>query len=238
LGLGIANLWRQRRESRRRLLWVTVPFVLLSILSIPAVAFVALGTLEWSYPPSDDLPENPQVLVVLSGYMYAPDSGRRDQAELSGDTYYRCRHALRLYRKAKGCPILVSGGISDGAPNGPPLADAMRDFFLEQGVKASDLIVENRSLTTYENALESCKLLRERGIQRIVLITDARHTWRSLLCFQKQGMDVVPSACNSYTARFRHTLGDYLPSPRGAARFLEAFHEWLGVAFYKLRGWV
>lgn len=238
LGLAIVNLWRKRREERGRLLWLTVPYLLFVLISLPAMTYLALGTLEWSYPVTDELPEPPGALVVLSGYMYAPDSGSRAKAELSADTYYRCRHALLLYRKAGGCPILLSGGISDGAPNGPALADAMRDFFREQGVRESHLIVENQSETTYQNAVESSRLLRARGIPRVVLVTDAKHMWRGALCFEKQGIEVVPSACRSFTSRYRNRWHDYLPSPDGALGFLEAFHEWLGLAYYKLRGWI
>jgi uncharacterized SAM-binding protein YcdF (DUF218 family) len=238
LAVTLVVLWRKWRDDRRRLLWAIVPFVLLTIISIPAVAYLLMGTLEWSFPPSSEMPDSAQALVVLSGYMYAPDDGSRAQAELSWDTYYRCRHALRMYQRTKGCPILVSGGLSEGAPHGPPLADAMRDFFIEHGVKAGDLIVENQSLNTHENAVFSSRLLRERGIQRIVLITEAKHIWRATKCFQNEGMEVSPSACNHFTTRFRHRVEDYLPSPYGAAAFLAGLHEWVGVAYYKLRGWI
>jgi uncharacterized SAM-binding protein YcdF (DUF218 family) len=234
----IVNLWRKRKEDRRKLLWLTIPFVLLTVISLPVVAYLAQGTLEWSYIPLENVPKGSQVLVVLSGSMYAPDTGRRDQVELGANTYYRCLHALRLYRNTPGMRILVSGGIAEGAPQGPPLAEAMRDFFLDHGVNDTDLMVENRAQTTQENALECGKILRERGLEKMVLITDANHMWRSLMCFQKQGLEVYPSACNSATARFRNQWHDYLPSPYGAAGILNAFHEWMGVGYYKIRGWI
>ena len=237
MAAALARLWWTRRADRRRLLWVIVPFLVLSLISVPAVAYLALAPLEWPYPPLTDLPEPPATLVVLSGYMVAPNNDG-NRAELGPDTYYRCLHALTLYRKAGGCPILVSGGLSEGAPLGPPLADTMRDFLRERGVKAADLIVENQSLTTHENAVACARILKERGIRRVVLITDAKHLWRSSLCFAKQGIDVVPSGCRAYTARFKNRLEDYVPSPQGAAAFLDAFHEWVGVAYYKLRGWI
>lgn len=238
LGLALANLWRKRRESRGRLLAVTIPYVLLYLMFMPALNYLILLPLEGSYPPVNKLTERPEVLVVLSGYMYAPDDANPERVELGVDTYARCQHALKLYRKARGCPILVTGGLSTGAPKGPPLGDAMRDFFLENGVKASDLIVENQSTNTRENATGSAGLLREHGWQRIVLITDAKHMWRAVLCFEKLGFTVVPSACNSYTGRFRNSWTIYLPKPRGAVRFLEGVHEWVGLAYYKLRGWI
>ncbi len=238
LGLAIANLWRKRREGRGRLLAVTVPYVLLYLMFMPIIDYLILIPLEGPYPRTVSLAERPEVLVVLSGYMYAPDDANPKRVELGVDTLARCMTALKLYRKARGCPILVSGGRSIGAPKGPRLAEAMRDFFRENGVKASDLIVENQSNNTHENATESAGLLRKRGFQRIVLITDSMHMRRASLCFEKLGFEVVPAACTSYTGRFRHDWTSYLPSPRGAARFLEGVHEWVGLAYYKLRGWV
>ena len=237
MALALAWLWRKRREDRRRLLWVIVPFILVTVVSIPAVAYLALGTLEWGYPLSAELPERPEVLVVLSGSMVAPD-GDPDQAEVGPDTFYRCMHTLALYRQAGGCLILLSGGLAPEAPQGPTLAETMRRFFLRLGVRSQDLITEDRSLTTHENAAECAKILENRGVRRVVLVTDAKHLWRASLCFRKQGVEVIPSACNHYTARFRSRWDSYLPSPHGAARSLDAFHEWLGIVYYKLRGWI
>jgi uncharacterized SAM-binding protein YcdF (DUF218 family) len=237
MAAALVQLWRKRPDDRRRLWWVIGPFLLLSVISTPAVSYLALGTLEWQYPLQTELTERPEIIVVLSGYMTAPKEDR-SKAVLAPDTYYRCLHALTLYRQVGGCPILVSGGICDGAPEGPPLADAMVTFFRDCGVKVTDLAAENRSLTTRENAVECSRLLRERGIDRILLITDAKHLRRASLCFQREGIAVVPCGCNAYTAQFRNRLGDYVPSPYGAGHFLDAFHEWVGLAYYKLRGWI
>lgn len=235
VALALANLWRKRQESRRRLLLLTVPFLLLAILSIPAVGYLAQGGLEWSYRPRTDLPEDTQAVVVLSGYAMGPDSVRT-QAELGPDTLYRCLHALDLYDKSGPRPILVTGGVPDGRPDKPALADVMRDFLVQKGVRAEDVIVENRSTSTYENAVESSKLLRERGYQRIVLITDAEHMYRAKLCFEKQGMHVTPAPCNFQASRLELKPENFLPSPGGSGRFERAFHEYLGIVYYWLRG--
>ena len=236
LAIAIVNLWRKRRETRSRLLWLTIPLILLVLLCLPVSAYLALGSLEWAYPPTE-ITESPATLVVLSGYMQ-PLDGEQGQAELGTDTYYRCLHAVTLYQKLKGSRIVVTGGLSDDAPDGPLLGDAMRQFLIEHGIEPADIVVENRSRTTHENALESCRLLRQQGIQRIVLVTDAKHMRRAVLCFRKQGMDVVPAPCNQLTNSFRQRWQSYMPSPTGALRFQEAFHEWLGIAYYWLRGWI
>lgn len=235
LAAAIAVLWWKRLESPRRLRWVTIPFVLLALLSTPAAGFLALGTLEWSYPPHEDIPAETQALVVLAGYV-RPQDAVRLRAELGSDTLYRCLHAAALHRRANDLPILVSGGLPDGVPPGPPFAEAMRTFLVELGVPTERIWVEDRSRTTHENAEESARLLRERGIERIVLVTDAEHMRRSAGCFRKQGLDVTPSPCNHAATQFHGQLRDFLPGADGAGRVERAAHEWLGTLYYWLRG--
>jgi hypothetical protein len=85
------------------------------------------------------------------------------QAELGEGTLRRCVKAVELYRQGKACPVLVSGGKVNPDDPGPTCTEAVRDFLIRVGVKADDVILEGRSRDTYENAVESCKLLRERG---------------------------------------------------------------------------
>jgi hypothetical protein len=70
VGLSIANLWRSRREPIRRLLLVTFAFVALTLLSMPAVAHLSVGTLEWGYPPTDQRLGDAQAIVELGGGIY------------------------------------------------------------------------------------------------------------------------------------------------------------------------
>jgi len=114
---------------------------------------------------------------------------------------------------------------------------AMRDFLLQQpGISESDLIVEGRSGTTYENAVETRRLLDERGIHKVVLVTDAPHLGRAVACFRKQGMDVVPCGCRYRTGRMEWSVGMFVPDLGSSGGCQEALHEWLGTAWYRLRG--
>jgi uncharacterized SAM-binding protein YcdF (DUF218 family) len=233
--LGLANLWWKRRESRRRLLLLTVPFVLLSVLCSPLAAYLALGSLEWSYPPLQERPEDVEAIVVLSGYVRVLDE-EGTQVELGIDTLYRCLRAAEVYHQGKPCPVVVSGGRTDPAAPGPPLAVAMREFLLKLGVRSCDLLVEDRSRNTYENAVETCRLLDERGLHRIVLVTDAAHLKRAAGCFRKLGAEVVPCGCRYRAARMEWSIGAFLPDPGAAQGSKEACHEWLGATWYSLRG--
>src|SRR5262249_14280878 len=134
------------------------------------------------------------------------------------------------------CPVLVSGGKVDAEEPGPPCAHLMRDFLIQQGVRKADLIVEDTSRTTFENAVACRHLLEARGLKKVLLVTDALHMPRAAACFRKQGVDLVPGACRYLTANPEFSVFGFLPSPGAARNCQQAMHEWLGAAWYRLRG--
>ncbi|MHB1033369.1 MAG: YdcF family protein [Pirellulales bacterium] len=233
--LALANLWRKRCESRRRLLLLTVPFAFLATLSLPAVAHLALGSLEWRYPPSLERPEVVDAIVVLAGGAYVPDA-TRPWAEVADDTLYRCMHAARLYHRGKPCLVVVSGGRVEPDDTGPTLAQVMHDSMRELGVAQSDLVLEDRSTTTFENAVESSKVLREHGCRRVILVTDATHLERSVRCFRKQGFECIPSGSQHRATEFKWRARDFLPNPYAARSIQVVCHEWLGMVWYWWKG--
>lgn len=232
-GIVLFKLWRQRREQRRLLLILTATLCTLYLGSTPLVSYLAFASLEGSYPPREHRPDDAQAIVILSGYV-RPAAGVRSRRELGEDTLYRCLEGAELYHQGEPRLVLVSGGTANDAT--PPCAPLMRDFLLKLGVAATDILVEDRSRTTWENAVESSKLLEQRGIRKIVLVTDAAHLLRAERCFRKQGMEVVPWGCRYRTKGFSLGLKSFLPSPKGSAGLVDAAHEWLGLAWYWLRG--
>jgi uncharacterized SAM-binding protein YcdF (DUF218 family) len=234
IGLALVSLWRSR-EKRRRLLLLTLLFVTLVAISLPAVGFLAVGSLEWQYPPQDERHEDVEAIVVLGGGVLAPDRFR-EQAELDSTSIYRCLQAVKLYRQRKPCLVLASGGKPDPTTPGPACADLMAELLAQGGVAAADLIVENTSRTTHENAVESAKILRDRQLLRVMLVTEAVHLPRAVLCFRKQGFEVIPSGCHYQKTEFKAKLEDFLPSVAGMADCESASHEWFGMGWYWLNG--
>jgi uncharacterized SAM-binding protein YcdF (DUF218 family) len=92
------------------------------------------------------------------------------------------------------------------------------------GVSAGQIVVEDRSSRTTENAAEVAALLRALGASSMLLVTSPFHMRRAKLCFEKQGLDV---AC-APTPRMGH----------GALLAKEVLHEYLGLAYYRAQGWV
>lgn len=236
IALAIIALWRVKPPiPRRRLLWLTIPFVLLSIICIPVVCYFALGSLEWHYPPLAERPGDADAIVVLAGYVKPPDAIDREP-QLGINTFYRCMRAAELYQQGRPMPIVVSGGSISGG-GGPTCADAMRVVLLRLGVAPEDIVCEGRSRTTYENAAACSDILRQRGLMHAILVTDATHLWRSELCFRKQGVELVPCGCY-YRAASSLSLRpiDFVPDATVLEDFEQVVHEWVGLAWYWVTG--
>jgi uncharacterized SAM-binding protein YcdF (DUF218 family) len=235
VGWALFRLWRKRKEPTRRLWPLLLPLFLLALLSTPAVGHLAALSLECGYPPVEERSADAQAVVVFSAGLILPE-GPRIRAELDEDSLKRCLLAARLYSGGRPCPVLVSGGRVNPESDGPAPAAVMGDLLLQLGVRPSDLVLEERSRTTYENAVESARLLKERGIVRVALVVDAVDMPRAAACLRKQGVEVLPAPCHFRAAGFPDTPDAFLPSPSGAGGVQRAWHEWLGMLWYRLHG--
>ena len=230
----LALQWRKKNEDRRKLRWLTISFVLMLILCLPATGFLAIGTLEWAYPPQIVRPEK-AAIVVLSGWAFRPE-GVRTESILGMDSQFRCVRAWELYRDTGPCAVYVTGGKVKVDDIGPPLGELLKEELIQLGVAEEDIIVENTSRNTYENAQLSSKLLKEDGFDEIVLVTTASHLPRAVRCFEATGLKVTPSGSEYQATKFNWAVVSFLPNPDGAAAVHRAFHEWIGIILYWMQG--
>ena len=203
-------------------------FVLLILvtLGLPIVATEMLNSL--SPPPPASGPE-PQAIVILSAdaiRVQQPDD--LDPGLLTLD---RLRAGAALARRT-GLPILVSGGEVFGAKT--TLAGMMQTS-LHDDFRLEARWAENKSRDTWENAEFSAAILHAAGITRIYLVTHDWHMRRSLLAFRHFGLDPVPvSVRPAYTPSF--SWRGLVISPVAWFNSYIALHEWLGWAYYTVRG--
>jgi uncharacterized SAM-binding protein YcdF (DUF218 family) len=142
----------------------------------------------------------------------------RDDGAPSPVLRRRVARAVELYRAGRAPLLLMSGG---GAG---PTAEAaiMRELALAAGVPEAALLCEPASRDTVENALNAARLLRERGIGRVVLVSDATHLPRAALLFRLAGLDIVGQAgvrALSATRAFFTSAYELVALPRSLLRF-------------------
>jgi uncharacterized SAM-binding protein YcdF (DUF218 family) len=216
-------------RSRRRLVVAGVAGIFL--IAWPPVAWLALRSLEAWYSKDAIPAADVGAIVVLSSGVLPAGPGRPAPVA-ARDTYERCAYAVWMYRTRSQVPVLASGGGTEEEP--VPSAAIMRDILIGMGVPESLVWIEDRSKSTHENAIFSAKILRERGIRRIMLVTEAYHMARAEACFRKQGLQVVPAPCGFHTIDFH--LADLIPDGRALLENEYTLHELFGMAWYKLRG--
>jgi uncharacterized SAM-binding protein YcdF (DUF218 family) len=232
-GLFLFRCLRKGKEARRSLHCFLTLAVVILILNLPVVNFLLLRTLEGNFPPLSERPADTEAIVILSGFV-PPPPGPGIPPNLGEDTFLRCMRGFELYRQGTPCVIVVSGGRVLADESVPPASWMMRDFLVAHGVDRSQVVVEDQSRTTHENAVETARILRELGIKRVVLVTDAAHLSRALGCFRAAGVDAVPCGCRYRSSLAHLTVRDFLPDLATARSRHYVTHEWLGMAWYKM----
>ena len=227
--------WARRIGSLRFRIWLTGTTLLLQLWCTPFVSQFFASFLESPYSPRATRPEGTHAIVVLSSGSVG-GATEQDLPEPDLASYLRCRKAADLYRAGPPCPIVLSGGKLDPRHPGETFAMTLRRTMIHMGVPEHDLILEDRSRDTYENAAYTAQILRSRGYERVVLVTTATHLMRSEWCFKLQGLEVHPIGCDFKSPTGPHlTLYASMPRLGGARLSQEVFHEALGYVWYKLR---
>jgi len=233
--IGLFRYWR-RSQQQRPILLATALFALF-LISWPPFAWVALQPFERPFPSSIDPSNDAQAIVVLASGIQYPTVPGLPVARLGSDTYERCQYGAYLHKRWRPLPVLVSGRGNQPDPNAPPYAILMKDALVMEGVPQALIWYETGSHTTHENAVYSAEILRQKGIKKIVLVTDAYHMWRAELSFRKQGLQVVPAACGYRSVGILH-LANLAPGWEPIGFNEDLLHETLGLMWYKIHDWI
>ena len=121
---------------------------------------------------------------------------------LEGDGFFRYPEAVSLYKKGVAPKIVFSGNIVDRAYGSYPFSEVL-PLMLKEGVPACDIIHEDRSLNTREQAVEVVRMAMERGWKRLVLVASPEHQYRAYLTFLREVLD-TKSGLILYNAPVRH----------------------------------
>jgi uncharacterized SAM-binding protein YcdF (DUF218 family) len=235
------------RRRPRWVLWLGLAAYLLLWCGGNRLVSMALArSLEWQYLPPPVLPHADAIVLLGGGEL--PQSPPRPLPGLT-DAGDRIIYAAWLYQQGAAPHVLASGGIVgvDG-PAVQPGAKAMGQLLGVMGVPPDALWLETRSRNTYENAVETKKLLEPKGINRIILVTSALHMPRACAIFAKQGFDVTPAPAD-YTVT-EATWNYYLtpdpaiqlfnlfPTTEALHNTMKAIREYAGIVVYRLRDWL
>ena len=180
----------------------------------------------WSYAHSDmdlnsgvlpdGLPDDDSLCIVVLGYALASDGSM--QKELVG----RLKVALASAEKYPNAYILCTGGGTASGNKDVTEAGEMAAWLKRQGIDSSRIIVENKSLSTSQNALYSYKILRKQypQVKHLAMVTSDYHMSWGYMAFATKvslgvyvdldpHMDIVGNAVYSINPRRNNLNSEY-----------------------------
>jgi uncharacterized SAM-binding protein YcdF (DUF218 family) len=229
VGLLLAPLWRHGRT-----LALGAAAGLALITFTPASALL-LRPLEDRFPVRSATMTPPKGIIVLGGAVDEKVTAARDQVALN-EAAERMTAAAALARLYPQAILVFSGGSGALIDDSAKEADAARRLWRELGVPDSQMMFENRSRNTFENAAFTKELINPRPGDDWLLVTSAYHMPRSMGIFRALGMNPI-----AFPVDFR-TFGnsqDWLPPGDGSLairNFETAAREWVGLLAYRLTG--
>jgi len=232
--IAVVLLMLKRRRSAVALIALGVAWGL--FWSLPASSLWAGGRLEQLYPytPASDLPPA-EAIVVLGGHTAG---GRLNWFEPYDrqTAVTRTDSAALLYQADRAPLILLSGAALDGWQSE---AESMANKLMKEGIPPDALVLEEESFNTYENAVYSARILKDRDISRVLLVTSALHMPRAMAVLNKQGLTPIaaPSA-PQIVVPDDPDFSFWLPDQRTFFASRSIIKEYVGILVYWLRGWI
>lgn len=234
----IAIIYATIVKNRTRSRWIIgVSLLMLYLVSNPILVDVLL---KWWEPVNYQTDTTYEVGAVLTGGM----TKRYDYTSKhvwhgkSGD---RAVQAFELYKKGKIKKIIISGGERSffGGKNNTSENDGIRQYLIDSGVRAEDIIQETNARNTRDNAVNTAKILKEQfKTNKCIVITSAFHIPRAMGCFEKAG--VKPLAFPAHYLQENHDfwIDKLFPSEEALVAFYYVWHEMVGFATYKVMGYI
>lgn len=233
-------LLSRQRTSRwgRRWLWGLLAAYL--VFSIPVTARWLAAPLAWGFTPLEnrEIARKARAIVVLDGGT-GRYQNREELLEIPlGTSAWRALETCRVYRLMEDPLVIVSGGVDHADPKWAPVASALREVLIKCGVPEARIILDSDSLNTRAHAMNLVRMLKERKIEQFVLVTSPSHMRRAIWAFQTQGVDPVPSPSKSSMDDDRRGWRACWPSTQALEFTQETMHEYVGLVYYFMKGYI
>ena len=103
----------------------------------------------------------------------------------------RVNHGIDLYQNGKIRKLIFTGG--QGNSSEPTESSVARLYALQRGIPAADILVEQKSTTTYENILYAKQIADAYGLRKVLVVSDPLHMKRAVAMARDIGFEAEPS---------------------------------------------
>ena len=130
----------------------------------------------------DGLPDTDELCIVALGFQLNPDGSMRDEL------IERLKVVLNSAEKYPNALIVCTGGGTALENEGATEAGKMAEWLIENGIAEKRIIVEDKSLTTAQNAIYSYDILTEQypQVKQLVIVSSDYHIATGTLLFEAE----------------------------------------------------
>ncbi len=216
-------------------IWIVLLGVMqLLLLSMPIVAEAWYLQLRLPYIAKPQLwsSKQPDAIVVLGAGRNIRAREFDDMQTPSTAGMERLRYAALLHQKT-GVPILIAGGqpFRQGLSEAALMARVLREEY-----KVEVRWLEEKSHTTWENAMFSDVILQSEGIKSAWLVTQDWHMARAMQVFSRGVVEYIPASVSyNVGVGWNQLWFKYIPQAKALSLSSICFHEWLGILWYKIK---
>ena len=203
-----------RPSGRVRRRWPRRVLIAAAAVIVVGVGYYLFGLYQVWHSARTDEARPADAIVVLGAAQY---DGRPSPVLAA-----RLDHALALWKAGYAPRIVVTGGKRPGDRFTEATASA--DYLIARGVPDGAILREVQGKTTWESLAASARILRNRGLESVLVVSDPYHSLRSRETARELGLDAHASPTRT--------------SPvRGWAEWKRMFREAAGVDLARFIGY-
>ncbi|MHC1770519.1 MAG: YdcF family protein [Flexilinea sp.] len=240
----LALVFTKHKKWQKLFLIIALAVLLICGNQFPSALLIR--SLETAYPPFDGS-KKAEVIVLLGGGTETKEYPRQI-VEISG-AGDRILYGAHLINEGYGKYLLTGGRYIDWLHDtGTSPASEMAEIAVDLGVPEEQIIIQDKSVNTREEAEADAEILRGMGVDEIILVSSATHMRRAVGLYEAQGLKVIPAPTDySFSDEEWKTLTTFswsrfytyiIPQASNMNSLETALKEYIGIAVYKMRGWM
>jgi uncharacterized SAM-binding protein YcdF (DUF218 family) len=223
--LVLGLLWFKSSKGKASLLLLFSLFAY--ILTTSTGTFLFVRPLEKSF--RKEVPQRCDAIIVLGGGVLKGPEGY----ELRPHAFKRFIQGVELARTYDAF-LIVSGGRLPGSSQQPE-ATIMAELAHRFEVPNEKILIDAESKSTYENAKNVARIVKELNLKELVLVTSAVHMKRAKMSFEKFNVRVHPYPVDYLCDYDPMSWIDFVPTRESLEANMLGLHEIVGLIWYRLK---
>lgn len=179
------------------------------------------------------------VAIVLGGMAEYNNDINTLSIRRQGDRIWQ---AITLYKTGKVKKLLITGDSGYITDRGLKEAKQLKEVLVSWGIPEQDIITEEESKNTHENAAFTAKLLKQSypELESYILVTSGMHMRRSLACFRKEGLQCASFSTDLYASQHHTYFWDqyFIPNMDNLITWHKLLKEMVGYVVYDIAGYI